>query len=73
MASTSADWRHHRSRVAVLTRLHPDRVEEIDDARRALKTARATDYLRDLVTSPPALTVAQREQLAAIVAPAVRR
>ncbi len=65
--STSADWRHHRARVAIAVRYGDDEAEA--RARADLKAARATDYIRDLVASWPPIPDAKLRELAVLLAP----
>lgn len=56
-----------RARVAALTRHRPDDTPALDEARRALKTAGAEDYIRKLVDSAPPLSDSQRSRLAVLL------
>lgn len=59
--------RRLRGRIAVNTRhLGPDDPAVIGD-RRELRTRKACDYLRQLVTDHPSLSVDQRERIAAVL------
>jgi hypothetical protein len=50
----------------------PENAEEITEAERKLKEAKATDYIRRLVDEAPEFTADQRARLAELLAP-VRR
>ncbi len=57
-------WQHHRARLAALRRHHGPGAD-VAEVTRDLRAARAEDYLRELVTTEPALTIHQRARLAA--------
>lgn len=69
----SAEGRHHRARIAALSRTDraPDHPEFVE-ARRGLKAARAEDYVAKLLAEAPPLTDEQRTKLAELLRP-VRR
>lgn len=60
-------WTKERARHNALRRYRPDDDPQVIEARRALKAARAEDYVRQLVDSAPPLTDEQRSRLASIL------
>lgn len=64
-----ADARASLSRAAALTRHHPERVEEIADARRQAKYLALAAYIRRSVDEAPPLTFEQQARLAAMLTP----
>lgn len=74
MAHLSTATAHYRGKVAALTRCisagerQPD-CPEMAEARRGLKEAKATDYIRKLLDEAPPLTDEQRTRLAELLKP----
>ena len=60
-----SDWTHHRAVVAAKRRHHPD--ADVTEERRALRAARAEDYIKKLVDGAPPLTDAQRDRVALLL------
>lgn len=67
----SAQSRHHRARIAALSRTDraPDD-PELTDARRGLRAARAEEYINKLLAAAPPLSDEQRTRLAELLRPA---
>lgn len=64
----TAEGRRQRAILARAKGLHPDS-PEADNAARAFKATRLSDYIRQQIESAPPLTDAQREELARILRP----
>lgn len=64
-----SSWTSSRASVASLSRSRKPDDPDLLAARRALRHARAEDYIRDLVAAAPRLTDEQRTHLAALLAP----
>lgn len=60
-----SNWTHHRAVIAAKQRHHPD--ADLTEDRRALRAARAEDYIRKLVDEAPRLSDEQRSRLAVIL------
>ncbi len=60
-----SDWTHHRAVIAAKRRHHPD--VDLTEDRRALRAARAEDYIKKLVDEAPPLTESQRDRLALLL------
>jgi hypothetical protein len=60
---STSTWQHYRARLAITRRHHPD--ADTTDLERALRAARAEEYVRRLLNGCPALTLQQRAELAA--------
>jgi hypothetical protein len=58
---------HERARLAATARHRPLDVEALEDARRALRAARAEGYIRELVAAAPPLSQSQRDRLALLL------
>ena len=56
-----------RAVVAATVRHRPNDHEALDEARRALRAARAEDYIKKLVSEAPPLSDAQRDRLALLL------
>ena len=56
-----------RARIAALVRHRPDDHDAIDNARRAYRTNRLADHIREVVDQAPPLTQEQRNRLAALL------
>jgi hypothetical protein len=63
----SAAVRHHRGRVAALTRSRPDDDPELVEARASLRALSLEAAVRKAVAQAPELTVEQRDRIAAIL------
>lgn len=62
--------RSHHARAAVLTRFHPERVDEIAELKRQASVITLEDHIRRVVAAAPPLTLEQRDRLAALLRPA---
>ncbi len=60
-------WTNERGRVASLTRSRSADDPDLLAARRALRAARAEEYIRQLVAGAPPLTPEQRDRLAVLL------
>jgi hypothetical protein len=67
MAALSAHARHHRARIAALSRDRQPDDPELVDARRALAALRLEEHVARVVASAPPLTPEQRDRIAAIL------
>ena len=63
-------WTQERARVASLSRSRQPDDPALTNARRALRAARAEEYVRKLVDTWPPLTDEQRDRLAVLLRPA---
>jgi hypothetical protein len=66
MPPLAPDRRRERGRIAIVSRWRPDD-PALFEQRRNFRAASAEQYIRDLVNGHPALTAAQREQLARLL------
>jgi hypothetical protein len=62
-------WQHHRARIAAKRRHHGPAVDVADDLR-AMRTAQAEEYLRDLIGGPQPPDLEQRVKLVRLLLPA---
>jgi hypothetical protein len=60
-------WTQDRARVAALSRSRTPDDPDLADARRALRAARAEDYIRTLVDAAPPLTDDQKRRLSVLL------
>jgi hypothetical protein len=60
-------WTQDRARVAALSRSRTPDDPDLADARRALRAARAEDYIRALVDAAPPLTEDQKRRLSVLL------
>lgn len=65
--SDEQSWTSARAVLANRARRCPDDLAAIEDARRDLKVARATAYIRKLVSEAPPLSAEQRDRLALLL------
>ena len=69
----SLSWTVHRARVAGLSRDRLPDDPDLLDAKAELKAAVLAEHIRKVVASAPPFTAAQRDRLAALLAPVVSR
>jgi len=67
MAALSADTRHHRARIAALTRSRQPDDPDLIDARRSLAAETLAEHVARVVATAPPLTAEQRDRIAAIL------
>jgi hypothetical protein len=67
MAALSADARHHRARIAALSRDRQPDDPDLIEARRNLRALRLEEHVAKVVASAPPLTAEQRDRIAAIL------
>ncbi len=67
--TTPSSSTRERGRHNALLRYRPADDPEVIEARRALKAARAADYVRELVENAPPLSLEQRARLAVLLLP----
>lgn len=64
-----SDWKHHRAKVAALSRVRPADDPELIASRRQLKASKLEQAAREAAEALPPLTDEQARRIAAIICP----
>lgn len=62
-----SDWKHHRAKIAALSRVRPADDPELIASRQQLKASKLEAHIRAAVDTAPPLTDEQADRLAALI------